>query len=311
MKRPLLAGLFLGLVFAADAGAFGRRVFSCGCGYSSYYAPTYYQAPAAPAYTPPAISYTDPDWRTKIVELLQTQAKYEGQIRVSANEHNVFMETVKALGLYGVQGYGGKVPLPQGYGGYGQSLQYGNFGVQGDTIYGYSVNTRADYYGQLDPMALIQASSRALDRGQDYLAAAHSGTLDVFKSGLEGQARAAEIRAFGQAFKEAMQKTSVRTKETYIGNAPQVVMPPANGVMSMDAFMAMARQDCGACHTGPKGEKNRTAFNLEDYPKFSLEQKAIVHGRLLTHDAKLRMPRLADGGGGQLPIDKIREWLSH
>lgn len=302
MKRPLLAGLaFLALVAVADAS--GRRYFSAGY---YYYPAGYYEVQGN--YTAPTINYTDPDWRSKIVDLLKTQAQYEGQIRVSANEHNAFMETVQKLGLYGVQGYGGKVPLPQGY---GQSLQYGNFGVQGDTIYGYSVNTQADYYGQLDPMALIQAASRSLEKAQEYTGQAHAGTLDVFKSGLEGQARAAEIRAFGQAFKEAMAKTSVRTKETIIGTAPQVVMPPANGGMSMDAFMVMARQDCGSCHTGPKGEKNRTAFNLEDYPKFSLEQKAIVHGRLLTHDAKLRMPRLADGGGGQLPIDKIREWLSH
>jgi len=291
MKRLAFIAVLLALVLVGDALAlFGRRFRSrhdCSVSYNyptyypTYYPPVYVAPPVAvlPAIAIPAYSA---DWKVEVARYYAAKA-----------DHAAYLQAIGAGGL----AYGGN------------SLQYGNFGFQGSTLYGYSVNQVAnDYYGSLDLNTLFQQAARHTDNAAALHQQGMTGFSELVGQASAGASRVAEIQAIGKVIRENLnppKKTTFQGKIDY-GTAPPVVSPPPVATGSfVEAFMPVVRADCAACHGGPKGEKNKTNFNVEDLPKFNAEQKAIVLNRIFTHDDKSRMPRNPDGSAGQLPVQRL------
>jgi hypothetical protein len=320
------------------------------CGYLVQQPSTYYysytQVDNAPPYVPSVPAY-NPDWKTQLLELARQRDAFEGALRKSDLDQRSYLEAIKALGL------SGNFYWPN-YGGYGASYGYMghnyynhgygyNYGyvppvVQGNTTYGYSVNTVKELYGSTDLNALYQQSAR-LTQGAQTLA--NQANSDF--AGLVGQAgtnagRVAEILARAQAARTALEATQLppgsKTTITESGSitapgapvAPMPVPGPKTSVMPQgpmpkaDDIGDQARSDalflktiamprCGACHSGKvtKGDLDITL-----YPSFDLERKKRVWVRLMTDNRDKLMPRNPDGGPGTpLSAQELQEFLSH
>ena len=296
-------------------------------GYYYYYYSHTYQAPVQ------QVNYNDPGWRSKLLDLATARDKVEGKIRLGAFEQAYFMEAVKALGLEGNfkwQGYG--LAPPYSYGPSYGNLQLGSYGAQGNTVYGYSMNSIASFYGDANLSQLYQQAARLAEGAQKY---AGQATQDF--GGLVGQegqnrAKVAEILAKSQAVAEYLRAIQgsggkIETKEFRFrvgpgadGGPPKVekienpndpvpMAQPKDNVQVQQLWQAHAKAKCGACHDGAKAEGG---FKLTSYGEMTVEQKLVVVGRLLTTDEGKRMPRIQGGGvAPKLSTDEIRLWLSY
>lgn len=262
------------------------------------------------AYDVNTVKATDPDYRTKLLEIAKQRDRIEGDIRKSAAQHNEFIEAVQALGFtsnFTWQGYG-VAPT------YASPLRYqvGNFGVNASTIYG--VSQYAEAYNPYDPNIDAQQSAAVAKGAQAYAESATAGfnaRANIFATGIQ---RAAEIEATGRASERALiaarAAPQTRTTTTVITPNPSDVpdVMPKVSVGTRAPFTAAS--ECMACHSGSnvQGKFDVTAWKtLTEDQKFS-----VVRSRLLTNDLDKRMPRKEDGSAGhRLSARKIKEFLEN
>lgn len=246
----------------------------------------------------------DPAWRTKLLEIAAFRDKGEIQSRLSAFEHSSFLEAVNALGLKGnftLHGYGVSPVYPM-TSGYVTGTQYGNHGIQGQTVYGYGSQFTADLYGQaLDVNLAFQQGSNLVQNSQQLAGQGFSDLAGIISQSSDRQARIAEIIAKGIQGREAIKammeglkaepRTTITQKDFGFRSAPAPVDTAMDDVMKNVLMPA-----CASCHSGAKVEGK---FNIETYPSMSLAEKASrVWKRILTDDETIRMPRSRDGGPG-------------
>lgn len=197
--------------------------YNGGCYTNGYYFYKYY---AVPAYTPPALpSYKDPGWRAELIRLAKQRDAFEGQIRKDAFDHAQYLEAIAALGLQGNFTWNGYGAVPP-YSNYG-SLQFSSAGVNGSSVYGYSVQSVANLYGTFDLNAAYQQASRLTENAQQLAGQAHADTIDAFNAAGRNQARVAEILARGEAARNALEGTKPPPEATVITKGSTTVVGPA------------------------------------------------------------------------------------
>jgi mono/diheme cytochrome c family protein len=175
---------------------YGQGYWRNGC---YYYGQGYYQ------YTPYArVTYQDPDWKTRLLDIAKQRDKYEGEIRKNQHEQVNFLEAVKALGLEGNFGWNGYGATPPGHYGAGYGAGYtlqGQvlYGANATTQYGNSFNAVAQIYGNPVDMNQLYQAAAQLTQGAQRLAGDAHGQFSTLV-GQEGtnQQRVAEILAKGQ-----------------------------------------------------------------------------------------------------------------
>lgn len=302
--------------------AYGR--YYAGTGYWQY---AYHHTYTAPAYVAPAVAYTDPGWRSRLLDLAAQRDKAEAQIRKGAFEQAYFKEAVGVLGLQGNfrwEGYGAAPPYLASGG--APALGYGNLnlssaGVNGNTLYGYSYNSIANLYGSNDLATLYQQANRLAENAQKLggQATTDFGALVSQEGG--NRARVAEILARSQAAREVLQsleqpsgKVETRTfsfktvqgadGQMRLERVPEGAVAPA----ALEVAKAWERSatQCLGCHSGNKKDGG---FDVTTYRALAAEQKLAVIGRLTTSDPSKRMPRSADGKGVALPLAEVALWL--
>lgn len=277
-----------------------------------YYAPqSYYQYSYHHTYKEAALpKYTDPDWRSKLLDLAAARDKAEAKIRQNAFEQQYFREAVEALGLQGNfrwNGYGQAPPYADS--GYGQSTYSG-----GSTVYGYSVSKITDLYGDASLSVLYQQASRLAENAQRMGAQATTEFQGLVTQEGTNRARVAEILARGQAAQEALRaaegssarivEKSSSVKVVPKGQVP--FMPPVTDAMPPE-WAPHAQEQCGSCHMGAE---KKGGFDLSDFPTMSAEQRLSVVARLITSDPAKMMPRSTDGGPGhRLTAEQLRLWI--
>lgn len=289
------------------------------CGYY-YYSYTPYYAPAAPAYAAPTTTYSDADWRTKILDLAIARDKAILGERAKALEQTYYLDAISALGLKGnfaIQGYGQHVAYGTGYQSH-QSQPY--FATQASTIYGYTYHDLAKIYGDTDLMQLYQTAGRLTDNAQKFGNEANGNFSALVNSAAEQRARQLEILAKAEAFARGMR--ALEEKKVVIENrgsgfvipgVPQVPNgPPAQvpvneaGLQQLGAIM---QAKCGDCHSGAvvKGGLDLTQWN-----SFDRSRKGKIWERLIEQNPEKMMPRAKDGGPGQrLSREEIALFLSN
>ncbi len=262
-----------------------------------YYLCSYY--PAQPKVAAAAkLSYLDPDWRKKMLEL-----------KAQMIEQDAFVASAKALGLTVADD-----PV---------TAAYSRFAPQGSTIWGTSIHSLQQSWG-VDP--------RVEGLAQSYRLAEQS--IAAGKEGREGHQ--AVVREMGADFERRMAMAtkiagSIEILKAIEGTGTRTesklyqwkTMPKADGGVQVERddsqvphtvranvsaqWLAAAKQDCGGCHEGDKPKGN---FRVSDYQKLDMKAKVAVWERLATPDDSKRMPRTEDGSAGpRMAPERLALWL--
>lgn len=250
----------------------------------------------------------DPDWRIKLLEIVKDRDAWEGEIRRSANEHNEFLESIKALGLEGNfvwDGYGYEPRFAQGAA-QQQPLQYSQpTAPQGATLYGY--RELADVYGNVDLGALYNDAIRLRSQSYQNESKATSETHALIDNLSNRVAAIEEIRAKGAAAAEALKAAEAKDRATILRELWGSERPPTAKERPAGAGHAALLQvvsaRCAGCHSADAkagGLDLTNPVGLPDAAKWAI-LKRVVH----TDPAK-RMP-LGQGNepGQPLPVDEL------
>lgn len=290
--------------------------------YSYYYCGRYYTAYTYTPYYPPAapkkVSYTDPDWRTKLLDLAAERDKAELKVRQGVFEQQYFLQAVKELGLGGnfrIEGYGQAPPYQPSGPSYVQS------GYQaGSTVYGMATyNTLAQVYGQESVGQLLQTYARLTENQQNLGGRATQDMAQLI--GQEGTYRnkVAEILAKGEAVRQMLKaledqsatlKTQVQLPVPLNGqpNAGQKEYPQQQQSNLRQLFEESASKRCLSCHSGQKKEGG---FDVTEFAAMPFQQQMRVIERMTTANNDKLMPRSPQGGPGErVPQAELQAWMS-
>lgn len=186
-----------------------------------------------------------------------------------------------------------------GYAGPGgpASLQLSTAGVNANTVYGYgqSFNSIASFYGDTNPMQLLQMVNRGWEN--TLKAADQAGKMTVELTAQQIAAR--DQHARGLVAIEMMKaiyppQTTIETKSSSWKSEPPP-MPSVDPPQAQlepnalkQAWAGHAAKACGACHGGGKQEGG---FALASFPTMDAAAKAAVRARLDHPQEKRRMPK--------------------
>ena len=194
------------------------------------------------------LTYKSADWRQQLLKIAEER-----------EEHKEFIEAVESLGL-------------------GQeSLQYAAQGytpnaAQGNTVYGYSLNTITDLYGKNEVNVWMQQYARGQQAAQVSADKGLEGMLQAIKEEGYNRTRVAEIMAKIELLKSVdtphvHQETTLQFNET----------TPAQSSKSVRDLIA---SKCANCHSpsatkGVQGKSNLfpTGVDLSNYTNLSKSQK--------------------------------------
>lgn len=266
--------------------------YQYGCRYQAY---NYY-----PYYAP--VTYKDPDWKTKLLEIAKQRDAFEGNLRKDALEHTVFLQSVKALGLEGNfhwQNYGQAVQYPYSYS-YPPPLA--------STTYVNTQTTLADLYGNLDLNILYQQAGKLTQNAQQLAGQANGDFSALVNQAGSNYARAAEIIARGEAAAMALKSTEsnsariIQQSKSYAIEGNQGNQGN-QGNRRVEKRTIAINHYCVKCHGGQKPVKD---LDMTQYENFTQEQKDLIWGHLISNDPALLMPReTMDGPGKKLPGDVL------
>lgn len=294
--------------------AYNRRIeysdyyYHCG-----QYVPRYYSY----VYTP-VVKAIDPqayDAEAQLLNIAAARDRVEGKLRQANQKHAAFLEKVDKLGLSGNfywQNYG---IAPQGPAYAAKSLQYGNYGAQGNTVYGYSYNQVADLYGTLDLNTLFQQSASLTKGAQGLADQANQGFTGTLNTVITGANRAEEIKQQGiaaQRVLEASKAAPQGTVRTQIQGLAPDTMPrldtgPPTGVQARTKPALIREALCAKCHSGAN---KKGGFDITKYNELSEEHQRYVISIITTADDKFRMPKKDDGSPGtKVSKDYIKAFL--
>jgi mono/diheme cytochrome c family protein len=278
---------------------------------------------------------TDPDWKTKLLDLAKQRDQFEGQIRKDSFDQAAYLESIKALGLEGNfnwKGYGTAPPYIVGnrtlgsVGGYGSnsygSYNLGNYGANASTIYGYSYSSIKDLYGDTNLNTLYQQSARLTQNAQTLAGQANTEFSSLVAQEGGNRARVAEILAKAQAAKMALDAAGAGSSAKVItstfslksgsdsggSNEIRPAMPPAEQTennTSTQAFQQLAVERCASCHSSTT--KKEGGFDIGLYPAMTAEQKSRVWARLVTDDKDKVMPK----GSKKLTPAELRLFINN
>lgn len=287
--------------------------------YSGYTAPAAqtYVAPKAPAYTP--------DWKVAFPKYLEKR-----------DDHAAYLAALSAVGAQGQVSNFQSLGYSQYGGGLNTlgSFNAGNYGVQGNSIYGYSTTT--SYANQLpaaptavDLMGLYLQASQHVNGARSVFSEGNAGfqALVQQQAQLQGTmvARERELAAKTAAVERVMRMLvadpSTTTTTVYKGSGATLnTIPPPNPMPNADgqlrtgqdratAFLLRTGMPlCGKCHSGKDAQGK---FDITTFPSMTDDQKEVVFKRLTSRDPKIVMPRKAGTDTGyQLSPALLQEFVT-
>lgn len=270
------------------------------------------------AYAPPAITYKDANWRSKVLDLVIEKNKLEANLRKDQAEQEAYQKTITTLGIgssFNLQNYvQGTTPYTQNH-----SLQLSVAGVNASTVYGYSnnpttYNALSTFYGETNVNSLFQQLNRLAENQQKLSGQAVSDFSTLVGAAGQNQAEVAKIvaktNAVGSLLANLEQNKSVVSQSVSVkvgsDQQPSQTMPYAD---SSGQWATIAKNECFSCHGNGKKEGS---FDVTSYPTMTQDQKMIVIQRLISQDPQKHMPRKSDGTAGrQLNKEEIKAWLDN
>lgn len=215
---------------------------------------TYQAKPSATSATATAkvkiISPNDPGWKTELLRVLNAEKNRLAAAQKQAEENATYLQALGALGA----------PV-YGQGTAAQSSAYG-----GDSLYGYTYSTVADYYNQADRTVLANQAYNTASRSLDLAGKWSDNMRDLYSLEIGAQERTASIIAEGQKASEIIraaahlaeaskqQHTRITTQGQVIGKQPPTA--PDKLPVASHGPGDVLKQKCASCHAGvaaPKG----------------------------------------------------------
>ena len=245
------------------------------------------------------------DFWTDLLSLARNRDSYELALRKESVETASRIKALEALGLGGnfhIEGYGQPYAYP-GYPYFGHLYGYGNtnfgtYGANADSLYGYSYSALQNAYGNTDMNTLYQQSSRLAQGAQDFASQATNGHQGLINNAGNNAVRVAEALAKGKAAAEALnaaspapsisteQSTSVyggaaTSQGGLAGQQPgQQPTTISTGTMDRQFVVTVLMPTCGQCHS-PQAKKLEANLNVLLWPTFTPEQKQHIWERML------------------------------
>lgn len=310
------------------------------CGYAYQQAQPYYYYKYYPAHTPKAtIAALNPlkdNVDLAVVDYAKNRDTIHGRILTQKAADEGFIAKMKLVGITpafpAIPGYDNG-PAFENHG-YNKSLQAGNYGFQGNTVYGYSFNQTADYYSPLDRAVLYQQSFANLNGIRALLGDANAGTLALvnnesaaaerlqaqkLNNDKELQSQRIQGELAIEAIKAARPPNKIITNIQGVGTTPidpgPYPMPRVNPEREPRAVegpdkklmnQAFVKANCIGCHEGAKASGKLDLTK----PITSDQYLASINRISLPAKNKDHMPKGKDGGEGpQLNLAEIRSVL--
>lgn len=198
------------------------------------------------------ISPNDPGWKTEFLRVLNADKNRLAEAQRQAEENATYLQALNALG-YPTSVQGGSVA---------QSSAYG-----GQSIYGYSYSTVADYWNAADRNVLANQAYNTTNRAIDLADKWQGNMSGLYAQEIEAQTRMAEAvsgrdlavavleGAALVAEKSKQSRTRIETTQQAFGPGGQPIGNPPPAPRQAD-FQALAMNACAKCHSGqspPKG----------------------------------------------------------
>ena len=299
-----------------DGHAFNRfasREYYTYCGrkfYRTVY--SYQQAVDVPSYAP-IDPVNDPQWRVKLLDIIAHRDRAEAKLRVSALDHNEFLETIKVLGLernftWNGYGYAPNFASVERYSSTQQQQYSQTTAPQGATIYGY--RELADIYGNVDLGELYNSVMRLRQQSYANESAATSETHALVDNLAGSMAAIKEIEAKGAAAKAVLEAASAKDRATLLrelwstrqpGNPAPA--PEARAAVTRAAVDTLIAAKCLACHNK---EKPNGGLDLSDLSLLDGVQGGKILQRIIHPDPAKRMPLAAENAPGvPLTADEV------
>ncbi len=190
-----------------------------------------------------SISPNDPGWKTELLRVLNAEKKRVAEATKQAEENAAYLQALNALG----------VPAYSSASTVAQSSAYG-----GNSIYGYSYSTVADYWNPADRNVLANQAYNTTQRAIDLADKWGQNQRDLYANEIEAQTRAVEAisgRDLATAVLEGaarvaeaskQSRTTVQTTKQVIGDPPPAPQPST----SQNPSLANVSGRCGKCHSG-------------------------------------------------------------
>lgn len=277
----------------------GGGYYSCGRYYqhANTYQWSYVLSPVIKqqaAYVAPKVPKYGAGWREEIIGYAKhrdDQAAYFASLQALGIN-------VNTNGLFGGNNYG-----------FGNS-NLGNYGVNGQTIYGHTYQSVRDAYGDTNLNALYQQAGRLATNAQTIAGQAHTEHSELVSQAGNNAARIAEILAKGQsaanvlnAANAAASSRTVTTGQAFTTSTGGQVaqqqpspMPRIEGAADNVALAALVNNKCLRCHG--TGAEIKGGYDMRNLAAISREKRWVAFGKCVAGE----MPE----GGPQLSDDELK-----
>lgn len=274
------------------------------------------------------VTYSEDQWRARLLELVKARDTYESQIRYSQTEQAEFLEAVRALGLEGNFHYDGYGRPVVSYEKQKYQHEYQQFPQQqGATIYGY--RELADIYGNVDLGQIYNSVLRLREQSYANESEATTQVHTLVGTLAERMAQIKEIEARGRTAAQVLTATEpkdratvlrefwssqpggrVRIERTTVGSADGVIDAVGAGAaqaagavadaareQALQKVQSIVQSKCLACHNDAK---ESGGLNLTQLELLTQAQAGKILERIKpTTDPALRMPLAADHSPGE------------
>ena len=279
------------------------------------------------AYPQPKKNSRRPDYakfRAELGAIMKAEAEAEIRERELSFEHSAALELLEASGI--PKRLKARImptyPLTSGFIPNAFGTQYGNHGIQGQTVWTYGNHFQANLYGNdLDVNLAFQGASNMIQNAGQIFG---QGVTDLngivaarVAASAAAQERFAELAIRDSGWKAYLQSLKPQDKATFTQKeftwkSAEKAGPPIPQKTGTDEVMAtILTPACASCHTGPKAQGK---FEIASYPTMSVAEKAAtVWKRILTDDETLRMPRSKPdfGPGPRLSAEAVKRILTN
>lgn len=245
-------------------------------------------------------TYKDPDWRSKLTDVIVTREKYAAQAKASALEHAEWQEAVAALGQ---ESY--SVRYAQGYG-------YGSNVVAPAVQQGHSIYTEAQSINLYNPSNLdVQWNQadrhveRALGIGSEAMNGFRETLREAYSQDATAKERVAAIYAKAELLKAADTPEVTIKKYTTASGASNIASGASSASRDADIITTIQNK-CVNCHNAsePKG-----GIDMTKYLAFDANTKAKIQAAITNPDPEQRMPLKKEGDafvpGEALSFDEL------
>lgn len=210
------------------------------------------------------ITPNDPGWKTELLRVLNAEKNRAAAAQKQAEENAAYLQALGALGYQG--GYQSASVA--------QSSAYG-----GNSIYGYSYSTVADYWNAADRNVLANQASNITNRAIDLAERWGDNQRSLYANEIEAQTRAVEAlsgRELANAVMEGAAKvaeaskqsrSTITTTQQTIGGPPPI--PQQAQGQHAQPNIAAVKSRCAKCHSG---ETPKHGLSLDGSVPLSFDQ---------------------------------------